>query len=299
MSEKSKPLFQMMVGLSGSGKSYYAEQSGRPVYSSDALRAELYNDINDQTHNIEVFEELHKRILAALKRGEDCVYDATNLSSKRRMAFLKSLEHIDCYKICTVIATPFGACVVNDKQRSRSVGYNVIAKQLKQFEMPHITEGWDTIHIVHRQQELNVDLCKHFEPAKELEHDSPYHKESIQQHMRMAANLAMAAGEEQYFYEALLFHDIGKLYTKSFRDSKGRPCDIAHFYNHENVSAYMYLTSVNFRCLEALYLIQYHMMTYKGEKAWKKFKNRFGDEFTEELKRFSSYDDKGRCVDED
>ena len=40
-------------------------------------------------------------------------------------------------------------------------------------------------------------------------------------------------------------------------------------------------------------------MYYKGEKAWKKFKNRFGDEFTEELKRFSSYDDKGRCVDED
>ena len=61
----------------------------------------------------------------------------------------------------------------------------------------------------------------------------------------------------------------------------------------------MYLTSVNFRCLEALYLIQYHMMTYKGEKAWKKFKNRFGEEFAEELKRFSSYDDKGRCVDED
>lgn len=81
--------FFMLMGISGSGKSTYAKalekNCGYKVFSSDVLREELFGNENDQTHNSEVFEELHRRILKALDAGENCVYDATNLNRKRRL----------------------------------------------------------------------------------------------------------------------------------------------------------------------------------------------------------------------
>ena len=55
-----KPKFYILVGLSGSGKSSYNFGEEIIKISSDALRAELYGDENDQTHNSEIFNELHK-----------------------------------------------------------------------------------------------------------------------------------------------------------------------------------------------------------------------------------------------
>ena len=46
------PTFIMMVGLPYSGKSYYAEklskEYGAVVHSSDAIRAEILGDVQDQ-----------------------------------------------------------------------------------------------------------------------------------------------------------------------------------------------------------------------------------------------------------
>ena len=66
----------MLVGLSGSGKSSYNFEEEVVKISSDALRAELYGDENDQTHNAEVFNELHKRVILNLKNGKNVVYDS-------------------------------------------------------------------------------------------------------------------------------------------------------------------------------------------------------------------------------
>mgnify|MGYP003324219881 CR=1 FL=1 len=57
------PKFYMMVGLSGCGKSTYAATLNAKVISSDAIRAEVFGDENDQTHNAQVFEILHKRVI--------------------------------------------------------------------------------------------------------------------------------------------------------------------------------------------------------------------------------------------
>ena len=65
-----KPNFYMLVGLSGSGKNSYKFEEEIIKVSSDALRAELYGDENDQAHNSEIFNELHRRIINFLKRGK-------------------------------------------------------------------------------------------------------------------------------------------------------------------------------------------------------------------------------------
>ncbi len=86
-----KQIFYMMVGLPGSGKSFFAEYVYNAiVHSSDAIRAELLGDEGDQSQQNMVFTTLHERVLRDLADGKDVVYDATNINYKRRINFLKS-----------------------------------------------------------------------------------------------------------------------------------------------------------------------------------------------------------------
>ena len=63
----------MLVGVSYSGKSFYAEQlakqTGAIIVSSDAIRGELWGDENDQRNPAKVFEVVHSRIHNLLKEG--------------------------------------------------------------------------------------------------------------------------------------------------------------------------------------------------------------------------------------
>lgn len=291
---------KMMCGISGSGKSHYADklrQKGYEVFSSDELRKELYCDESDQTHNAKVFEEFHKRIVRALKEDKKVVYDATNLSRRRRISFLNLISHIDCYKVITVIAAPIELCVERDAKRSRSVGEKVIWKQVKNFVMPHLGEGWDEIRIERNEQCFGNDLLEFL--TGNTPHDcAPYHFEGIEDHMLLAAKKANAQKADQIIVQALMFHDIGKLFTKDFHDAKGNPTDIAHYYSHENVSSYLFLTSKHFQNeddLVSLYLIQFHMEPYhrKGA-AWEKFASTFKGDFIEGLLMMNSFDRAGR-----
>lgn len=68
------PTFIMMVGLPYSGKSYYAEklskEYGAVIHSSDAIRAEILGDVQDQNNNGKVFEVLHRRVYDDLSNGK-------------------------------------------------------------------------------------------------------------------------------------------------------------------------------------------------------------------------------------
>lgn len=69
------PTLYMMVGLPGSGKSYFAENAliGVTVHSSDKIREEILGDITDQSRQELVFQTLHNRVLADLIHGKDTV----------------------------------------------------------------------------------------------------------------------------------------------------------------------------------------------------------------------------------
>ena len=108
-----------LIGLPGSGKSTMAlsfEKEGYKVFSSDAIREELYGDASVQSDPQRVFRVLHKRIKDALRAGENCVYDATNVRSKNRIAFLKEIQSIECKKICCVVWASINTC----KERNAS-----------------------------------------------------------------------------------------------------------------------------------------------------------------------------------
>ena len=274
----NKPKFYMLVGLSGSGKSSYNFKEEVVKISSDGLRKELFGDENDQTHNAEVFNELHKRVILNLKNGKNVVYDATNLSRRRRKAFLKTIAHIPCKKICVVFRTPYEICIKRDSLRSRTVGVSVIFKQLKQFQMPQYDEGWDLIDFTYLSLDKAVDPFVLVELSKLVEHDNPHHLETIGQHIQMTYDKLCKMTKDEKLRFAGLFHDLGKVSTKCFRNVRGEKTNIAHYYSHENVSVYFYLISYLFYPTEVglkiAWLIENHMRPYhSGYEKWKSTQN--------------------------
>ena len=87
------------------------------------------------------------------------------------------------------------------------------------------------------------------------------------------------------------FHDIGKRFTKVFHNMKGENTDIAHYYQHQLVSAYdslFYL--LNRKCSDncILYIcnyIQWHMKPFfiETDKAKNKFVRLVGEDFYNNL----------------
>ena len=271
-------LLVMLIGVSGCGKSSFARDFSEgyddtEVFSSDAIRKEVFGDENDQTHNNEVFSILHKRIISSLKKGKVCIYDATNLNRKRRMTFLHSISDIPCEKFCAVFATPFEVCIERDRKRERSVGAEVIRRQISQFQLPIKEEGWDGIKFLYEKDKSIYKNLLDYIPKEEVPHDcSPWHVESIQSHLRRVLIEACKERADWTMSLAARYHDIGKFYTKSFWNSKTKTNgEKAHYYGHENWSAYLVLSSYDCATageltgayFYAVELIALHMELYK------------------------------------
>ena len=97
----SKPLFIMLVGVAGSGKSTYAKERQREscrctILSSDSIREELYGDESIQRDPAKVFQIMERRALEAARIGMSVVYDATNFSSRRRKHMVKQMNAQGC-----------------------------------------------------------------------------------------------------------------------------------------------------------------------------------------------------------
>lgn len=282
---------QLDVLSSGSGKSTFARDlrlefsslgSEIDVYSSDALRLELYGDENDQTHNAEVFEELHKRMLAALKEGKDVIYDATNLTVKDRMKFLKKIpENWNVTKHCHILPISYEEAVKRQDLRERKVPAEVIKRQMCKFQTPWFHEGWNHISVQHGYFHDEINLDEILVKNGDISHDNPNHSHTIGDHCQAALAHAMDMGYNSAVQDAAKYHDIGKFFTKDFKDSRGNPSEIAHFYGHQNYGAYLVLMK-DFASgtwnLKLSVLICYHMEEFLRKNKVDKFYESLEDE---------------------
>lgn len=291
-----KPTLLMLVGLPGSGKSTYASryEDMYSIHSFDAVRDELFGDENDQTDNTKVFSVLHKRIIDDLKVGKNVIYDATNISWKRRKSFLSLLGKIDCYKEAVVIATPYEICLEQNESRERRVPEEVIEEMYRNFDIPFYNEGWDAVFIAYLDDSYHNcygQYGKFVYDTLEFSQDNPHHSLTLGQHSSAACEhvdskcskdtISGVNAEELRIAAAL--HDCGKPFVKSFIDSKGNETSVAHYYNHENVGSYNSLFyDVSDVLADKLYisaLIRWHMIMHHF-KSWKdKTINRYTREF--------------------
>lgn len=270
------PSFLMLVGLPGSGKSTYIKKyfnQNLRVHSSDAIREELSGDVNNQDINKEVFELLHKRVKEDLRNGISCVYDATNISWKKRKAFLESLKGIKCWKICHVIATPYEVCLEQNRQRDRVVPEDVIKRMYLNFDIPFYNEGWDDIEIWYPKNEYKGaygSWSRFLLNTFSYEQESKWHTKTLGQHCYKAFTYVeenidrVPYPVKQEVLVAIALHDCGKPFVKSFKDSKGNPSEYAHYYNHEKVGAYnsLFYSKPAVDNLLIAALIRWHMILH-------------------------------------
>lgn len=297
------PELIMMVGVAGSGKSTLAKNLaasiGAEIVSSDAVRGELYGDESCQANHAKVFEVVHNRIRSLLKENKDVIYDATNLSCKRRMNFLKDIGALAREKTCMVVVTTPEDIEERMKLRDRKVPMEVVHKQLCQFQCPNYYEGWDNIVVEYNS---TTEAC-HASGIKLLDecdvpHDNPHHTLSIKEHMNKAEenakNLAFRISGLNILEEGwnARIHDIGKPRCKTFTDRNGNPTEIAHYRNHQNYSAYYSLifdgcdSYISTRAsLDNACIIQWHMEHYLRQgKALEKFYEMIGPRLSRRLR---------------
>lgn len=242
------PTLKVIVGVPGSGKTTYCKNyieyknNRRTIHiSSDKIRKEILNDENDQTNNNKVFEVMHQRTLEALENGYDVLYDATNITRKDRLSILNKCPSY-VIKEAIVCWAPIGMCIERDINRDRTVGKDVIDRMLKRFQAPYFDEGFDRIYV-----EKPENWSKEYEQdyiaqtlEKDIEQDNPHHTLSLQQHMYSAYKYLVDNGVvDTDLLLAATWHDLGKLYTKTFTNTKGETTEIAHYYGHQGYSAWI------------------------------------------------------------
>jgi hypothetical protein len=143
---------------------------------------------------------------------------------------------------CHIVWVPIETCIERDAARERTVGKDVIDRMLKRFQAPYYDEGIDEIEIIcpdswYLESNDYVEQC--FVDMR-IPHDNPHHTLDIADHC-LSANwyLDDKKIDDGDLHVAALLHDIGKPYVKAFVDSKGNPCEHAHYYQHHCVGSYM------------------------------------------------------------
>ncbi len=250
--------FVMLIGLPGVGKTTHTSKNqafwetviklkpGFIVLSSDAIRKEVYCDETIQDDPQKIFDIMNKRAIESLKQGVDVIYDATNIRRKNRVHTLSQLPK--CEKHALVMWSRFDTCVKRDSERRRSVGKEVIDRMIRRFQPPYYDEGWDEIGVIHLDSLYEVS---DYDWNVDCEHDNPHHNNSVKDHTQKAFE-AFCMREKDFGGDhglsinirmrlAIKLHDVGKRFVKSFVDSHGRETEIAHFYDHQNVSSYFTL----------------------------------------------------------
>ena len=278
------PVFEMLVGVAGAGKSTYAKLRKEEfkslgdlceIVSSDAIRGELWGDESDQREPEKVFEVMLTRTREYLSQGINVIYDACNFQEKYRKEILRNIASINCNRICTVFIEQPEVCIARQKLRERKVPEHVIWRQIRQFQVPHESEGWNSI--TYKCHTYDTDKFKeNLDKLNSFDQKNPHHFHTLNEHMHLACIYADSNKYDSIVRYAAGIHDLGKIYTQTIDDN-----GIAHYYNHENVGAYFYFLLTGDTtpdgCIIA-WLINHHMDFFKGKKYLDKLKKQINNE---------------------
>jgi protein phosphatase len=123
----------VLIGASGAGKSTFARAHFKPteVLSSDACRALVSDDENDQSATTDAFDVLHYIARKRLAAGRLVVVDATNVQPEARKPLIALAREYHVLPVAVVFDLPERLCQERNRARpDRDFGPHVIRRQL-------------------------------------------------------------------------------------------------------------------------------------------------------------------------
>lgn len=301
------------VGVPGSGKSHNSLLAlpDSVVFSSDWYREHLFGNVNDQEHNAEVFNALYADVESALRKGEPehVIIDATNITRKSRARAIQLAKQYGAEIIALVFNVSVTRCILQDANRERNVGADVINKMIHRFEIPTRYEGFDAVCFT--ENIYNTNMWERtgaryalFDVMNSFDQHNHHHLYTVGGHVNKFVSQILCdvpdLNERAKMTEIALWHDVGKLYTQTF-DDKGE----AHYYDHANVGVYKLITDLKILNLadvigdptdilvhDILFYINMHMVGHNMnfDKNMKYIQPQYQDEIKGKLKMINRFD---------
>ena len=151
----------VLAGASGSGKSTFARNHFAPteVLSSDACRAMLADDENDQSVTPDAFELLHYIAGKRLALGKPVVVDATNVRPEDRRALVRLAREYHVIPVAVVLDLPEDLCRERNRLRpGRQYPRHVVRNQVRQLRKSLKSikkEGFRQVHVLRSPGEVD------------------------------------------------------------------------------------------------------------------------------------------------
>jgi protein phosphatase len=134
-----RPCLVLLAGVAGCGKSTFAGRHFRSteVVSSDACRALVADDPDDQRASGDAFSVLHLLVEKRLKRRHlVTAVDATNLHRRDRRPFVRRAQAVGMPVVAVVLDIPLDLCIERDRARpERHVGELTLRRQREALEL--------------------------------------------------------------------------------------------------------------------------------------------------------------------
>ncbi len=151
-----------LVGPSGSGKSTFAATHFMPteVVSSDACRAMVADDSNDQAATPDAFALLNFITATRLRAGRLTVVDATSVQTQARKSLVELAKAHDCLPAAIVLNIPEALCLARNESRpDRQFGARVVrqqASQLRRSIRGLKREGFRYVYVLNSPEEVEA-----------------------------------------------------------------------------------------------------------------------------------------------
>lgn len=290
------------VGKTRDAASCFLDSS---VVSLSAIHREAYGSpVVARQHKDAVTRRAFKKLFALLERGLDAVFIAPNVSRMSRAHLYREVKAR--FPGVRVVVVLVHVPLADILKRSNGVSASHVRGEYLGLQIPRVGVDCDTFTV--QAPDFSAYLPE-INQSYLAPHNSPYHVESIAEHVALAVHNARKETTRPVLVDIAAFHDLGKSVARTPQDTS-RPSSayIASIYGshdqyagHENVSA-VYWMIAHKDCLDvhALFVaeaILHHMQAHRGFTDKYIKRHHLNTELLETARAFARIDSRSKIVD--
>lgn len=245
----------VLSGLPASGKTTLAGQFKKKGYSIVSDKTS-YEEINKEGKDN--YKESFQNIKELLSMGKNVLYDAPNITYRKRHALLNEIKDIDCKKTCIVVAVPYEECIKRNQKRKDGIPYTMLHEMYQSWETPYFYEGWDKINISLGKYKGTYGSPEDFvKQVIDFDQEKENHSRTLGDHcLETAKNIDSTSSTLK---AAGMLHDCGKVLTKTKKGQK------TSYPKHQNVGAYNAMFYDIKNPLKVSILVNLHLIPFSWE----------------------------------